>query len=220
MVRLSFAVWAISGVCEFEKTVPLLFRKFNRCGICSRSDGTFGLSREKCTLSNTMLITCLTPLPRLHDGAAAALSARAAVGPALALVEIAATAASSAVVAPRRPSSMKPRRPSRPFIRSISPSSVVDVTGGSLPVRWRPGGDELVAPGARSATTMPPYADSLVRTVVVPARRREGRLHRSLQRDAVSEREVPLPADRGCRRRSPARHARARRPQRRRRGRR
>src|SRR6185437_2235742 len=63
MVRLSSAVCAISGVCVLDSTVPLDFKKFNRCGICSRSDGTFGLSREKCTLSNTRLTTCLTPLP-------------------------------------------------------------------------------------------------------------------------------------------------------------
>jgi len=62
--RLSSAVWAMIGVCEFEKTVPLSFRKLSRCGICSRSDGTFGLSREKWTLSKTMLITCWTPFPR------------------------------------------------------------------------------------------------------------------------------------------------------------
>src|ERR1700752_3729951 len=55
------------GVCEFENTVPFCSRKLSRCGICSRSDGTFGLSRKKCTLSNTMLTTCWTPLPRGHD---------------------------------------------------------------------------------------------------------------------------------------------------------
>src|SRR3954464_7962149 len=63
MVRLSSAVCAISGVCVLENTVPLDFRKLSRCGICSRSEGTLGLSREKCTLSNTMLMTCWTPLP-------------------------------------------------------------------------------------------------------------------------------------------------------------
>src|SRR4051794_21529475 len=63
MVRLSSAVCAISGVCVFDSTVPLDFRKLSRCGICSRSDGTLGLSREKCTLSKTMLMTCWTPLP-------------------------------------------------------------------------------------------------------------------------------------------------------------
>src|SRR6185437_5837277 len=66
MVRLSSAVCAMIGVWVLDSTVPLDSRKFNRCGICSRSDGTFGLSREKCTLSNTRLMTCLTPLPRLQ----------------------------------------------------------------------------------------------------------------------------------------------------------
>src|SRR6266700_6253479 len=32
--------------------------KFSRLGICSRSDGTFGLSRVKCVLSNCTKITC------------------------------------------------------------------------------------------------------------------------------------------------------------------
>src|SRR3954451_3561226 len=66
------------GVCEFEKTVPLSFRKLSRCGICSRSDGTFGLSREKWTLSKTMLITCWTPFPRQHDVVVAASVVRGA----------------------------------------------------------------------------------------------------------------------------------------------
>src|SRR2546430_9138547 len=30
----------------------LLLEKKNKCGICSRSDGTLGLSRKKCVLSN------------------------------------------------------------------------------------------------------------------------------------------------------------------------
>src|SRR6185312_10849292 len=63
MVRLSSAVCAISGVWVFDSTVPFDFKKFSRWGICSKSDGTFGLSREKCTLSKTMLMTCWTPLP-------------------------------------------------------------------------------------------------------------------------------------------------------------
>src|SRR6202165_933527 len=37
--------------------------KFSKLGICSRSEGTFGLVRERWTLSKTTLITCLTPLP-------------------------------------------------------------------------------------------------------------------------------------------------------------
>src|SRR5579875_424657 len=75
MVRLSFAVWAIRGVCELENTVPYCSRKWSRCGICSRSEGTFGLSREKWTLSKTMLITCRIPLPSWHVGVTSACCA-------------------------------------------------------------------------------------------------------------------------------------------------
>src|SRR5579863_2832171 len=37
--------------------------KLVRAGICSMSEGTLGLSREKCTLSKRISMTCLTPLP-------------------------------------------------------------------------------------------------------------------------------------------------------------
>src|SRR5262245_29009174 len=37
--------------------------KLSRFGICSRSEGTFGLSRRKCTLSSWMKMTCLI-MPR------------------------------------------------------------------------------------------------------------------------------------------------------------
>ena len=47
-VVLASAVWS------FASTIPLFRRKLSRCGICSRSDGTFGLSRRKCVLSNWM----------------------------------------------------------------------------------------------------------------------------------------------------------------------
>jgi hypothetical protein len=60
---LSSAVCAMSGVCMFDRTVPLALRKRSSVGICSRSDGTFGLSRKKWTLSNTIWTTCWTPLP-------------------------------------------------------------------------------------------------------------------------------------------------------------
>src|SRR5579864_9518892 len=45
--------------------------KWSRFGICSRSEGTFGLSRVRWTLSKTTLTTCETPLPswQLDDGA-------------------------------------------------------------------------------------------------------------------------------------------------------
>src|SRR2546423_14044705 len=68
---MSVAVCEISGVCSLVRTVPFDSRKLRRWGICSRSEGTFGLSRVKCVLSKTMLITCWTPLPRwqLDDAA-------------------------------------------------------------------------------------------------------------------------------------------------------
>src|SRR5262249_19292 len=40
--------------------------KLRRFGIFSTSDGTLGLSRKKCTLSNVMLITCWIPFPSEH----------------------------------------------------------------------------------------------------------------------------------------------------------
>jgi hypothetical protein len=78
--------------------VPFVLRKFSRCGICSRSDGTFGLSREKWTLSKTMLITCLTPLPSWQGavGAVAAVAAAASPPPAIAMPTAAAVAAAAA----------------------------------------------------------------------------------------------------------------------------
>src|ERR1700676_1849289 len=63
-VRMSVAVWAMSGVCSFVSSVPWPFMKFSRAGICCRSDGTFGLSRVKWVLSKTTLTTCWTPFPR------------------------------------------------------------------------------------------------------------------------------------------------------------
>src|SRR5690242_14155131 len=68
MVRLSSAVCAIIGVCTLDMSVPFCSRKLLRCGISSRSDGTFGLSRNRCTLSNTIETTCETPLPSWHVG--------------------------------------------------------------------------------------------------------------------------------------------------------
>ena len=44
-VSESSAVWAISGVCMFESSVPWSVMKFLSAGICSRSESTFGLSR-------------------------------------------------------------------------------------------------------------------------------------------------------------------------------
>src|SRR5262249_17745618 len=62
-VRLSSAVWAMSGVWWFDSTVPLFWRKARSVGICSTSDGTSGLSRVKWTLSNVMGTTGSMPLP-------------------------------------------------------------------------------------------------------------------------------------------------------------
>src|SRR5205807_4742695 len=72
---MSVAVWAISGVWWLVSSVPLFSMKLSRCGICSRSDGTFGLSRKKCTLSNVICTTCCTPLPSEQAGDAAVVAA-------------------------------------------------------------------------------------------------------------------------------------------------
>src|SRR5260370_33080743 len=53
----------MGGVRSLARSVPLPFKKLIRADICSRSDGTFGLSRVKWVLSKTMLMTCWTPLP-------------------------------------------------------------------------------------------------------------------------------------------------------------
>src|SRR5262245_24915910 len=58
LVRIPFAVCEMRTVWSFVSNVPLLRMKFRRLGICSRSDGTFGLSRRKCTLSKMKKITC------------------------------------------------------------------------------------------------------------------------------------------------------------------
>src|SRR5712692_12087041 len=56
---MSVPVCEISGVWWLLSTVPLGTRKLKRFGICSMSDGTFGLSRRKWTLSNCRAMTCL-----------------------------------------------------------------------------------------------------------------------------------------------------------------
>src|SRR3954454_9868805 len=58
-VRIPFAVCEIRTVWSFVSSVPLPRMKFSRCGICWRSDGTFGLSLRKWTLSKMMKTTCL-----------------------------------------------------------------------------------------------------------------------------------------------------------------
>ena len=53
-VRIPVAVCEISAVWSFAIIVPLPVMKLRKCGICSRSDGTFALSRKRCVLSNWM----------------------------------------------------------------------------------------------------------------------------------------------------------------------
>src|SRR5713226_5279998 len=55
---MSVAVCAISGVWWLDSSVPLLWMKFSRLGICSRSDATLRLSRVKWTLSNWSQTRC------------------------------------------------------------------------------------------------------------------------------------------------------------------
>ena len=80
---------AISGVWLLDRNEPLLSKKLSRFGIICRSDGTFGLSRKKCTLSNVSSTTCLTPLPSwqpvfvLAAAACAGALAAARAGPAV-----------------------------------------------------------------------------------------------------------------------------------------
>src|ERR1700729_4529026 len=66
VVRMSSAVCAISGVWLFDRNVPLFSKKLSRLGMSCRSDGTFGLSRKKRTLSKVIWTTCLTPFPSWH----------------------------------------------------------------------------------------------------------------------------------------------------------
>ena len=62
---LSSAVWAMSGVWLFDSSVPLFSMKCSSDGIISMSDGTFGLSRLKCTLSKKISTTWADPTPEL-----------------------------------------------------------------------------------------------------------------------------------------------------------
>src|SRR5262249_40383398 len=60
LVRMPFAVCEISTVWLLVNSVPFPRMKSSRFGICSRSEGTSGLSRRKCTLSKMMKMTCST----------------------------------------------------------------------------------------------------------------------------------------------------------------
>src|SRR5258707_2448606 len=116
-VSRSLAVCEISGVCSLASSVPLPSMKLSRCGICSRSDGTLGLSRLKWTLSNWMCRTCLIALGapvgvrNWQVGAAAATTTGVAAGAAATVVETSGTS-----VARRQNSRLKgsavPRRDS------------------------------------------------------------------------------------------------------------
>src|SRR5260370_16746958 len=66
------------GVWVLESIVAFFSMKLSRFGICSRSDGTFGLSRKKCTLSNVICTTCCTPLPSEQAGDAVVVAAESA----------------------------------------------------------------------------------------------------------------------------------------------
>ncbi len=111
MARLSSAVCAMSGVCMFESTVPFASRKCSRVGICSRSEGTFGLSLKKCTLSKVMLMTCWTPLPSWHCPAAEATAGAAGAADRAAEADAGtAPAATSVPIASRPPAAVPPRR--------------------------------------------------------------------------------------------------------------
>ena len=81
MDRLSSAVWAIIGVWVLDTMVPFCFRKFMQAGIRCRSEGTFGLSRPKWTLSNTMLMTCEIPCPRSQEDVAGVAPTAEVVAP-------------------------------------------------------------------------------------------------------------------------------------------
>ena len=83
-----------------------------------RSDGTFGLSREKWTLSKTMLMTCLTPLPRWHD------DVDDCGGDTLPVPDVTTTVASAATAVSTRPDRITPRfAPGCKSVRFITPPS-------------------------------------------------------------------------------------------------
>ena len=46
-VAQEWLIYRRSGVWLLVSSAPFCLRKFSRCGICSRSEGTFGLSRSK-----------------------------------------------------------------------------------------------------------------------------------------------------------------------------
>src|SRR3954453_15780036 len=142
MLRLSSAVCAIRGVCELGKTVPFDLRKFSSVGICSRSDGTFGLSRKKWTLSNTMLTTCCTPWPRWQlvtgGGWAAAGAAVVNVATAAAAPATSAAVASPAVARRRIGMVRSPTRQSTVAGHAIPDQGKVDRVRSNRPPSFLP----------------------------------------------------------------------------------
>src|SRR5579864_6849659 len=69
----------MSGVWLFESRVPFCSMNCSRWGISSRSDGTLGLSRKKCTLSKVISKTCFTPLPNVQLDVGATVGASFAI---------------------------------------------------------------------------------------------------------------------------------------------
>src|SRR5262249_23583426 len=97
VVRMSLAVCEMSGVWWLSSITPLVSIKLSRCGICSRSDGTLGLSRVKCTLSNWISMTCwMAPWSELSWQPLADGWGAAAAGAAISGAESTDTASASA----------------------------------------------------------------------------------------------------------------------------
>ena len=126
------------GVWLLDSSVPLLSMKCSRCGIISRSEGTFGLSRKKCTLSKVSSTTCWIPLPSPQVAGGGAAAARTATPAADAAVpptkESDPTATATAPIA---------RPPGFNLFIGASPSSVEPrrlPAGGPCRASWvRPG---------------------------------------------------------------------------------
>src|SRR5579862_3958740 len=121
---MSSAVCAISGVWLFDRIVPLFSKKFSRLGICSRSEGTLGLSRKKCTLSKVSWTTCWMPLPRWQ----LELSSTSLIRAALAALVAAGVAVSEV--------------PARPRVLSMAAEPAAAVTRNH--VDWRVAGRALL----------------------------------------------------------------------------
>ena len=119
---------AISGVWLLDRNEPLLSKKLSRFGIICRSDGTFGLSRKKWTLSNVSSTTCLTPLPSWQP--VFVLAAAVCAG------ALAAARAGPAVPAAVTP----PSRDRQPASAAIRPESVLTGRVPSLVFSFAVGG--------------------------------------------------------------------------------